>query len=226
MHVFIQVRMSSKRLPGKVMMKVNNLRILDYLVDRLKYSNKYNIIITTSTNIEDDIIEKYCVDKKILYYRGNLNNVAKRIIEAAKKFECRSFVRVSGDSPLLDVDIIDRARNYYEKDKFDLVTNIFPRSYPTGQSVEIIRTSSLIKAYNKMYSLKHFEHVTPFFYENENLFKIKNFNYDKDLSTKKFTVDTKDDLNNFIKILQRMKQNHTRYSMEDLLIILDEIEAI
>ena len=77
--------------------------------------------------------------KKIKFYRGPLNNVAKRFYEILKK-DVRSFLRICGDSPLIDYKLIDKAITKFNWKKHDLLTNIFPRSYPKGQSIEIINS--------------------------------------------------------------------------------------
>ena len=86
-HAIIEARMSSKRLPGKVMLKIQNKYILDILINRVKKSNKINkIIVATSKNVKDDKIINFCKKKRINFFRGSENNVAKRVYDCVKKY--------------------------------------------------------------------------------------------------------------------------------------------
>jgi spore coat polysaccharide biosynthesis protein SpsF (cytidylyltransferase family) len=126
------------------------------------------------------------------------------------------FVRVCGDSPMLDQKLIDQGVKLFNGE-YDLVTNTLPRSYPVGQSVEVIRTSTFEKVYEKMSRPDHFEHVTKYFYENSDEFRIKNFSNDKDLSSYRLVVDTPEDLKRIEKIIGSMTRPHTEYSFDDFI---------
>ena len=123
------------------------------------------------------------------------------MLKAAQKFKIKHFIRISGDSPLIDYKIIDYAIETFKNYKnSDLVTNIFPRKYPSGQSVEIIKTKILEKNI-KNFSLIEKEHVTKYFYSNYKKFKIanfkKNFYYYKNLP--ELSIDYKSDLKKIMK---------------------------
>ena len=137
--VIIQARLSSQRLPNKVLKKINGIPLIEYSVNRIKTLFKNSkILIATSNHPSDDALAAYCLENNINFYRGSLNNVAKRMFYAAKKLKAKSFVRISGDSPLIDPKVVAKGIRYSQNGVYDLVTNIFPRSYPSGQSVEII----------------------------------------------------------------------------------------
>ena len=177
MLAIIQARTNSKRFPKKILKKIYGERIITYVyknVCKSRYITK--TIIATSKNKTDEDLIFYLKKNKINFFRGDLNNVAYRLLVLAKKQKAKYFIRISGDSPLIDSKIIDRACKLLikHKDKYDLITNIFPKTYPKGQSVEIIRTSILDKNINK-FSINEKEHVTKYFYKKSNRFKIKNF---------------------------------------------------
>ena len=135
----IQSRMSSTRLPGKMLMDINGRPLLGRVIDRVKASKVVTkLIVATSISREDDEIEQFCLNEKIKYYRGDLNNVYKRFKEIVTLEKADSFIRINGDSPLIDPEIIDLAVNNYNNEDCDLLTNIFPRTFPRGQSVEVI----------------------------------------------------------------------------------------
>ena len=143
--------------------------------------------------------------------------MAGRLLETIKLKKAKSFVRINGDSPLLDPKIVNRAIQTYRKGDYDLVTNVFPRSFPVGQSVEVIRTSSFVTAYKKMSTTDHFEHVTKYYYEHPDEFRIRNFSNERDLSSYRLVVDTLEDLKRIEEIICSMTKPHTEYSLNDLI---------
>ena len=93
----------------------------------------------------DDEVEKFCKSKKILFYRGSLNNVASRFLEISKYYNLKNIIRISCDSPFINSKILDEGISFFIKSKFDVITNVFPRTYPKGLSYEIFKTSILKK---------------------------------------------------------------------------------
>jgi spore coat polysaccharide biosynthesis protein SpsF (cytidylyltransferase family) len=133
-----------------------------------------------------------------------------------EEYNLDAFVRVCGDSPLIDPKLIDQGVKLFNGN-YDLVTNIWPRSYPLGQSVEISRTSTFKKIFEKMSKPDHFEHVTKYYYEHSDKFKIKNFSNNTDLSNYCLAVDTPEDLKRFEKIIFSMTKPQTKYNLDDLI---------
>ena len=208
MHCLVQARVSSKRLPNKIFMKIGKKMIISRVVEQLRKSKRINrITILTSNNKSDEKIVKYCKKNGVFYFRGSLNNVALRFLNASKKLKAKSFVRINCDSPFINFQLVDKIINNYKKRSVDIVTNIFPRSFPEGQSVEVINTKILrenIKKFNKY----EMEHVTPFFYKNSKNFKIFNLKSKKNFSKLKLSVDTKKDLIFLNKNLKYKKLNY------------------
>ena len=216
--IIVQARLNSTRLPGKVLTKINGIPLLEYLVSRLTKSfDKSQILIATSNEHQDNPIHQYCINNNFFFFRGSLEDVAKRILDATKHIKAKIFVRINGDSPLIDPNIIDQAVNIFNNGYYDLVTNVFPRSFPVGQSVEVIRTSSFVKAYKKMSTTDHFEHVTKYYYEHPDEFRIRNFSNERDLSSYRFVVDTPEDLKRIEEIICSMTRPHAEYSLNDLI---------
>ena len=128
-----------------------------------------------------------------------------RLYETAIKNKAKFFVRISGDSPLIDPKLIDKAIILSKKEKkYDIITNIFPRTFPNGQSVEVIKTS-ILKKYSKHFSKLDKEHVTNYFYDNSNKFLIKNFRFNGKNKKIKLSVDTKKDLKDILKRFNKKK---------------------
>ena len=168
------VRYNSKRLYGKALMKVNGVPSLKYLLDRILFLfEKENVIIATSENKTDDLIVKFASNYNIKCYRGQLKNVSKRFLEASKKLNKKYIVRVTGDSIFLDIDIIKSLMNIIDNNHF-LYTNRYPKTFPIGQTVDIIELNKY-KYYYKFFSTDDdFEHVTSYFFNDISKFKIKN----------------------------------------------------
>ena len=216
--IIVQARLNSTRLPNKVLTKINGIPLLEYLVNRLtKTFDKSQILIATSNKPQDNPIHQYCINNNIFFFRGSLEDVAKRILDATKHIKAKAFVRINGDSPLIDPKIITQAINIFINGYYDLVTNASPRSFPVGQSVEVVRTSSFVKVYKKMSSTYHFEHVTRYYYEHHNDFRIRNFSNVRDLSSYRLVVDTPEDLRRIKQIIASMTKPYTHYNFEELI---------
>ena len=205
--VIIQARSNSKRFNNKVLYEIYNRPIIWHVVSKIKKSkNVKKIIIATSKNKSDDKLVKYLEKIKINYYRGSLTNVAKRLCDAAEKNKAKFFMRISADSPLIDPVIIDKAIKIFnnQKKKYDIIANVFPRSYPKGQSVEIIKTAKLKHCLRK-FNKEQKEHVTKYFYKNHKNFMIKNFMSVTNKAKIKLAIDTKNDLKLILKKFNKKK---------------------
>lgn len=178
--------------------------LLEWTISRLN-KNISNIPIGVITSVEnsDDPISTFCENKGIPCYRGSLSNVLSRYLMACEFFEKDYFIRISGDSPFIDFNLVDKAYQIHLKNKVDLISNIMVRSFPKGQSVELISLKAL-KILNKLkLSKEEKEHVTVGFYNNKDYFKIINFESGQSkYSEQQQSVDTYDDyskLQDFIK---------------------------
>ena len=212
MLVIIQARSSSQRFKGKILKMIYGKPLINHVISRVQKAKKVTeVIVATSKNKSDDKLVEYLKKIKVQYYRGNLSNVAQRMIETAEHSKKKNFIRISGDSPLIDPDIIDKAISIFKKNKnYDLISNIFPRTFPKGQSIEIICTYILKKHLKNMNKFEK-EHVTQYFYKNPKIFLIKNFINIKKIKFIKTAIDNKKDLAN---ILKKIKKNEfEKYSI-------------
>ena len=133
MLVIIQARMSSRRLPGKVLMKIQGKTLIERVVEgvsRSKYVTK--IIVATSKHKTDLPLRKLCLKKKINYYAGSLHNVASRFYEISKNLNVKSFVRICADSPFIDPNLIDKCLIKFNSKNYDIVTNLLPRTFESS----------------------------------------------------------------------------------------------
>ena len=214
----IQARMTSRRLPGKVLAEVHGRPMLQYLLERVERCTELDlIVVATSTDPSDDPIESFCVERGVDYFRGPLNNVAERFREAARRQELDAFVRLCADSPLVDPALIDRAVATYRSGQTDLVTNVLGRSFPPGQSVEVISAPVFAEAVPHMSRADHREHVTSYFYDHREDFEIKVIRSDHDGPDVDFAIDTPQDLERFRVLVAAMDRPHWSYGLAELI---------
>lgn len=224
MHIgaIIQARMSSHRFPGKTLHLVHGKPMLGYLVERLLACRGLSsFVVATSAHQSDDAIETYCRSENILCYRGELADLAARFCGALKEHAFDAFVRVNGDSPLIDPALIEEGIRLYLSTKPDLVTNVFPRTYPKGQSVEIMGRGFFSKHYPSLETEEDHEHITAFFYRNRSRFRILNFESEGDYSRVQLSVDNLGDMCKFKKIIGRMDRPHWEYTWREILSLLN-----
>lgn len=220
----IQARMSSQRFPGKMMHALSGKPLIQYLTERLERCPiPHETVLTTSTDSEDKALEDFCREKGLPCVRGSLENVAERFKNVLDQHPFDFFVRINGDSPLLDPYLIEKGVHLYEKEEADLITNVHPRSYPRGQSVEVVRTQTFLKTFPSLQSKPDQEHVTRYFYEHSKKFKILNFSSDNNQGQERLCVDTQDDMNQLSDIINHMDKPHWTYSWESLLKLKNEI---
>jgi spore coat polysaccharide biosynthesis protein SpsF (cytidylyltransferase family) len=216
----VQARMSSQRLFGKVLKIISGKPLLGYVYEKLLHCRDLkHIVISTSTDPSDDPIEAFCRQNKIGFFRGSLHDVAGRFKATIDHYGFDGFVRVNADSPLLDQRLIERGLRLFRTHDADLVTNVFPRTYPPGQSVEVIRSEAFQKGYERITTSEDREHVTRYFYRHNKDFSIINFTTDRDYGDMHFTVDTQSDFQHICAIVQSMNRAPWEYSLEQLAIL-------
>lgn len=211
--MIVQARSNSKRFKNKVLLPIYGKPLISHVVQKIgKSKKKIEIVVSTSREKSDDRLVDYLKSNNINFFRGSLNNVALRLYNTARKYRSNHFVRISGDSPLFDFRILDKAIMLKKKYKnLDLITNVFPRTFPKGQSIEIIKTS-IIKKNIKKFNNHNKEHVTSYFYDNFKNFKIKNFVNKYKYNSLKLSIDTTIDLNTIKKKIN--KKNFINFKLK------------
>jgi len=221
----IQARMGSTRLPGKIMLPILDKPVLEYLINRVKKSSNIDeIIIATSNNKNDDIIEKFCEARKIKCFRGSEKDVLLRYFEAAKKFSIDIIVRLTSDTPLLDSKTIDTVVSKYQNNEFDYVSNQFPfpRTYPDGYNVEVFSFALLKTINHEAKKPSDREHVTTFITMQPEIFKIFRVDCQKDLSKYRFNLDYDIDYQLIKNIFERLHYGNPNFSLNDIILLLEK----
>ncbi len=220
----IQARMGSTRLPGKVLKTIAGKTMIERIFDRLKACNEVDTIaLATSTNKENDALAEHATHIGLATYRGNENDLISRHGEALRKFKGDALIRITADCPLVDPLIVDEMVKLFRKSPdFDLVTNIFPRSFPKGLDIEIISSEAFAKLDKDVTDPYYRELLTYYIMEHPQTFRIMNFPYEKDLSLLRWTVDYQEDLEFVEKIYDTLLKEKPIFTMQDVLTLLEE----
>ena len=195
----IQARISSTRLPGKVLKELpfnSGITCLEQVIRRLKKSKKIDdIVIATTEDKEDNEIVDIAKKEDVKYFRGSKENVLSRYYFAAKKNNIDVVVRITSDCPCIDVDITDLTIDAHINKAVDYTSNSLTRTYPHGLDVEVFNFNALEEAYKNATKYYEKEHVTPYIYKNPQKFKINIVKAPKELyaSDIRITLDTEED---------------------------------
>ena len=191
----IQARMSSTRLPGKIFQEIAGKPMLTHVIERAKAAGVFDtIIIATSTDPSDDVVETFCKDQGHLCVRGSLKDVLKRYAKAATAAKADVITRLTADCPLLDPAVIRRIVQAFDPQKHDYVSNVIKRTYPKGLDTEVFSRKALVTT-EKNAKLPHErEHVTKYIHAHPELFRIHHVKQKDNLSELRWTVDMPDDL--------------------------------
>lgn len=215
----IQARMSSTRLPGKVMREVSGKTILGHVVSRLKAATLIDTVaVATTTERSDDIIERWCAENGAPVYRGSLNDVLDRYYQAAVRFSAKTVVRITSDCPLIDPELVDRIVEKFSEGGYDHVS-VGP-TYPDGLDAEVFSLDALTKAYSDARLASEREHVTPYIWKNPEVFRLSKISCEKDLSKHRWTVDDERDLTLVTKIYEGLGTE--LFHMSDVLKFLEK----
>ncbi|MDP1815390.1 MAG: glycosyltransferase family protein [Leadbetterella sp.] len=216
----VQARMGSTRLPGKVLTNICGKPVLKHIVDRVSLSKINQLIIATTNELIDDEIEIYCNNSGINFFRGDSENVLNRFYDCTIKYPCDIIVRITADDPFKDPVIIDKAIDLLINGKYDYVSNTIIPTYPEGLDIEVFTFKALAKTFNEAFLPSQKEHVTPYIWNNPELFRIHNFSNSIDYSNLRWTLDTKDDLKFVKEIYRRLYRNEQMFYMNDILDII------
>ena len=187
--IIIQARLSSSRLPGKVLLPLAGHPLIDWLVDALRHC-ALPLILATSEEPDDTPLAAHGESLGLRIFRGSRDNVRARLLEAAGQVV--AFVRICADSPMLDHRLVSQAVTLYQAQcrPVDLVTNVFPRSHPKGQSVEVVTTASLARLAALAADPDQCEHATKGFYDQPDRWRIVNVAAPSALHQPGLCVDT------------------------------------
>ncbi len=191
--VIIQARMSSTRLPGKVLKPLGSKTVLEQVIDRVSKA-PVQVVVATSDQPEDDAIVRECERLDVASFRGSLQDVLSRYYHAAVAFHAETVVRVTSDCPLFDGDLLAAMLERFAAAHVDYMSNFVERTYPRGLDAEIMRFSALQEAYLQATDAGEREHVTPYIYRHPERFRLGAYaQEERDDSGHRWTLDTPED---------------------------------
>jgi len=215
----IQARISSSRLPGKVMKPLVGKPMIGHILESLSNSKRISdIIVVTSTNKQDDVLVNYLKENNWKYFRGDENDVLSRYYKAAEKYDADYIVRITADNPLIDHDIVDEVIEKAIERNVDYAANDLIKTYPQGYRVEIISRKTLKEIESIARDNLSREHVTLYVINNKSKYNVLNVSAPKSLRYPdwRLTVDTKEDFNLIEKIFESLYLKNKSIKYKDV----------
>lgn len=189
----VQARMGSTRLPNKVMKLIDNVPMIELLLKRLAQSHRIDqIVLATSTDSRNMPLVEHVESLGYTVVRGSENDVLQRYLDAARQTQADVVVRITGDCPLIDANLVDQIIEKYLSGQLDYISNTAPATYPDGLDTEVFSFAALEQAAIETSSEFDHEHVTPYL-RKPGRFKTEAFTNDEDHSALRWTVDEADD---------------------------------
>lgn len=229
----IQARISSSRLPGKIMKDICNKPILYHVVERVKLSRLIDkVIVATCESSNNDVIRDLCKRENILCFSGNEDDVLDRYYQAAKSFDLSNddiIVRITSDCPMIDPQIIDKVIKAFLNEKADYASNVQRPTFPDGLDCEVFTFTALAESWKNATMKSEREHVTQFMRKYPETFKIISYENDTDLSNYRWTVDQEEDFQLVKEIYEKLYETNPNFLTADVLDLLDknpELNAI
>jgi len=218
----LQARMSSSRLPGKVLKTILGRPMLELQIERIKRcENIDRLVVATSTDSEDRMIVDLCKRLGVEFFTGDIENVLDRTYQAAKKYKPDCIIRLTGDCPLTDSELIDDLITFFHTQNCDYVSNTLPPKLPVGLDAEVFTFSALKRAWQEAGDPHELEHVTPFITRHPEKFDIHGYPYPRDLSFMRWTVDEPEDFVFVKKIYETLYPKNPGFFMADILELLE-----
>ena len=219
----LQARVSSSRLPGKVLKPILGMPMLLRQIERIRRAKRItHLIVATSTNSSDDSIETMCLQSNIECFRGDLKDVLNRYYQAAKPYNPDYIVRLTGDCPLIDPEVIDRVVSFCLDGNYDHASNGGEVSFPDGLDVEMFRFSALEAAWHEARLPSEREHVTPFIYNHPERFKTAQYKNSVNLSHLRWTVDEPADFELVRIIYESLYPSKADFLTSDILALIEK----
>lgn len=213
--------MSSSRLPGKVMKKIQGKPMIGHLLERLSLSESIDkIILATSVLPENDQMCEYVQKIGVDVYRGSEDDVLDRFYQVAKQYHPETIVRITGDCPLIDAKVCDEVIKVFKDGKFD-----YGKTGPTfaeGLDCEVFTLKALAKAWKEAELKSEREHATLYFYNHPEIFKTLILANKTDDSRYRLSVDEKRDFEVVTAVFEHFKQKgKTHFFIDEVKTFLD-----
>jgi spore coat polysaccharide biosynthesis protein SpsF len=215
----LQARMSSRRLPGKVLAPVLGQPMIQRQIERILRAKRVDkLLVATSVMSHDNSIAEVCAAISQPCFRGSLDDVLGRFVAAMNAHgPADHVVRLTADCPLIDWTIIDRCVSEHLAAGADYTSNAIVRTFPDGLDVEVIRADTLRIANARAHDRESREHVTPFIYSNPDIFRIRHVTQPVNLAALRWTVDNADDLAFVREVYAHLYERNPLFTSDDVL---------
>lgn len=221
----IEARMTSTRLPGKVLMEACGKPMLELMIERVRRSKLLDdVVVATTTNRKDDKVVEMCDRIGCKYYRGSEYDVLLRVLEAAQSVGADVIVELTGDCPCVDWRHIDYLLDYYLAHDDDFVANNTNQTFPDGFDIRIFSTKALARVNDVTKDLKDHEHVSIYFPNNQDKYKCYNWCADREENRPEYevTLDEKGDYELIKRIFEALYPKSPDFTCFDVIKFLDE----
>ena len=216
----IEARMTSSRLPGKVVKEIMGRPALELLIERLRSVKEIQeIVVATTINKTDDVIEELCRRLKVKCFRGSENDVLGRVCGAVQSVSGDIIIEITGDCPLVDPDIIRTCLKLYLEGQCDYLSNgSLKRTFPDGLDVQVFSAKALEEINRLSSDPVDREHVTHYFYTHPEQFRLKNYEANDELCWPELaiTLDTPEDLRLITAIFEALYPSNRLFSAYDI----------
>jgi spore coat polysaccharide biosynthesis protein SpsF len=216
--VFLQARLDSKRLPGKVLLPINGIAMINLQISRILESKKISelVVLIPDTNKNDPLFE-FLRANSIKIFRGALDNVFDRFMSASRLFPSDSIIRLTADCPLVMPNLIDEMIEKFEKLNVDYLSNAIELTFPDGLDIEIFKSSALATLSGLDLSVQEKEHVTLGMYSRPEIFSIVNHANSRNLGSLRWTVDYQEDFDFVSKVFKYFRGREHLFGIEEVL---------
>lgn len=217
----IQARMGSTRLPGKVLMLLEDKTVIEHVINRVKASKYINeVIVATSIQKEDLAIVSLCAKLGVRIFCGSENDVLDRYYQVSKLLKPDNIIRITADCPVIDPEVIDIVIKKHLDEDNDYTSNTLQETFPDGLDTEIMKFEVLAEAWKEAHMASQREHVTQYIIHNDK-YKKGSVESKKNLNHERWTLDTKNDLELLKNVYASLYQNNPLFNMTDILGFLD-----
>ncbi len=215
--------MGSERMPGKVLKELAGIPSLIHIFNILRHTKNINDFAVLTTSLaEDDIIENICKENSVRVFRGSVHDVLDRFRTAALSIKPGRIIRVTGDDPLMDPEIIDKVIEEHSEGDFDYTSNMVERTYPRGMDTEVIEYDALEKSWRSTADKDDHEHVTLYIRRHPEMFKIHSVKKEgMRLDNLRLCLDTQEDLKLISEIYKHLYQDRP-IKLDEVISFLDK----
>ncbi len=225
--VILQARMTSTRLPGKVMSEVNGKPMIFWQIQRILQANKVGqLVVATSNDFSDDRLAHFLERSGIAVHRGQLHDVFARYLDVVNANPGYDIVvRLTGDCPLVMPNLMDTMINEFQEQQVDYYSNCNPPTYPDGLDIEIFTRAALIRLTEFQLTDQEREHVTLGFHNEKYGFLVANKSCPTDYSSMRWTVDYQEDLVFIKRIYENFLSKETLFDFYEVIELLQQSPA-